>query len=284
MTAKNHPTDPTPREMSLCATLDALAPVVGMLLDCGVSSHELAYLVRWTYVHQAAARLGSPKRRASASRIAAATGLTRADVRTLLAAAAPRSGTSHWMPRASDSVLAGWSTDPDFLDAQGKPRALAYVPSAVGFPELIRRYARDIPPRAMLNEMLESKLVMETSARRYLPVSPTPHVSPSRREAFDGFGAKIGLLGATLLTNLREPDSKPIFDTLLLTGRVSSARRAKIARDLDRRCKTFARAVERYLLDQTRPESEYDESSSELNQVGVVLAVVSSSKTHAPTE
>jgi len=270
--------------MALSATLDALAPVVAMLLDSGVSSHDLAYLARWTYVQQAAARLGSQKRRASASRIAAATGLSRSDVRALLAAPAPRTGSSHWVPRASDSVLAGWFTDPDFLDAQGKPRALAYVPSALGFPELTRRYARDIPPRAMLNEMLDSKVVTETSNRRYLPAFPTPHVSPSKREALDNFGAKIGMLGTTLVTNLRTPTAKPVFECLLLTGRVSAARRAKIARDLDRRCRTFARAVERYLLDQTRPDSDCDAAASDNGPVGIVLAVVSSGETPTPTD
>lgn len=136
----------------------------------------------------------------------------------------------------------------------------------------------------MLNEMLDSKVIVEVPAGRYIPALPTPHVSPSRREALDSFGAKIGMLGTTLVSNLREPESKPLFDTLLLTGRVPSARRAKIARDLDRRCRTFAKAVERYLLDQARPDSSGDHASSADDQVGVILAVVSSRSVRTPTE
>ena len=271
---------PSPRESALSAALIALQPLVSLLLDAGASSQQAAHLVKWAFVREAASRLTSPNRRPSASRIAAATGLSRADVRELLRNSALDSKSAHWAPRAADSVLAGWTTDPDFLNPSGTPRALAYAPSPTGFAELVRRYARDIPPRAMLNELLDTRLAIEVGPDRYLPVLPTPRESLSRRTALSGFGTKLASLGGTLLQNLREDNGPPAFDTLLLANRVPAHKRAKVLRDLTRRSRTFAKGIERYLMDQTSDVDPQTDDDLEQQPVGIVLAVVDSRDCH----
>ena len=247
-----------------------------MLLDVGVSSHELTHLLRWGYVHRAAARLKTPNRRASVSRLAAVTGLTRADVRQLLSESPLNPKSSRWAPRASETVLAGWVTDPDFLDSNGKPRPLPYADGSTGFSELVRRYARDIPPRAMLNELLDTSLVVDADGRGILfaPSLPRPPVSETQRDALAGFGLKMGVLGATILRNLRNPDVKPMFETISLTRRPAGHFHARVIRDLERRCRTFSQGIERYLLDQmyTSPSDSGEHQAD--GHVGVIVAVV----------
>ena len=247
-----------------------------MLLDVGVSSQELTHLLRWAYVRQAAARLKTPNRRASASRVAAMTGLTRADVRQLLTESPSNSRSSRWAPRASETVLAGWATDPDFLDSNGKPRSLHYADGGAGFSELVRRYARDIPPRAMLNELLDSNLVVEVDGggNKFAPSLPRPPVSETQRDALAAFGTKMSILGATILRNMRNPDLKPTFETLLLAHGPAGHTRARVSRDLERRCRTFSQGVERYLLDQisTSPSTLGDDHVE--SHLGVIVAVV----------
>jgi hypothetical protein len=255
-----------------------------MLLDVGASSHELTHLIRWAFVRQAAARLATPNRRASASRLAAVTGLTRADVRQLLTESPLNSKSSRWAPRASETVLAGWATDPDFLDSNGKPRPLAYADGVIGFSELVRRYARDIPPRAMLNELLDSNLVVDADGggNRFMPSLPRPPVSETQRDALAGFGMKMGILGATILRNLRNPGVKPMFETVSLTRRPAGQVRARVLRDLERRCQTFSQGIERYLLDQvsSSPSESGDEQVD--GHVGVIVAVVDASVGRIP--
>jgi hypothetical protein len=245
-----------------------------MLLDAGVSPHELTHVVRWTYVNQSAARLRASGRRTSVSSIAAATGLTRADVRQLLTESPLRPSAPPWAPRASDKVLAGWVSDPDFLEPDGNPRPLAYADGDHGFSELVRRYSQDIPPRAMLNELIDSRRVTEVAPGHYLPLPRRQRPSESESEALDGFGTKLNCLGATLLRNLRDTEGKGLYDSLVLTRHSSSKKIAKIARDLERRCRVFSQAVERYLFDQTaktRDDGGYERSECEL---GVIVAVV----------
>jgi hypothetical protein len=247
-----------------------------MLLDVGVSSHELTHLLRWAYVRQAAARLKTPNRRASASRLAAVTGLTRADVRQLLTELPVNPKSTRWAPRASETILAGWATDPDFLDSNGKPRPLPYSDGGTGFFELARRYARDIPPRAMLNELLDSSLVVDADGggNRFVPSLPRPPVSETQRDALAGFGTKMGFLGATILRNLRNPDVKPMFETLSVTRRPTGQIRARVIRDLERRCRTFSQGIERYLLDQISTSSSDPADEQIDGHVGVIVAVV----------
>jgi hypothetical protein len=204
------------------------------------------------------------------------TGLTRADVRQLLSESPLNSKSSRWAPRASETVLAGWTTDPDFLDSNGKPRSLHYADGGTGFSELVRRYARDIPPRAMLNELLDSNLVVEADGggNKFVPSLPRPPVSETQRDALAAFGTKMGILGATILRNFRNPDRKPTFETLSLARGPAGQSRARVIRDLERRCRTFSQGVERYLLDQISTSTSDLAEEHVDSQVGVIIAVV----------
>ena len=219
-------------------------------------------------------RLGSQGHRMSASRIAAATGLTRAEVRHLLSDSAQSSSGTKILPRAAESILAGWESDPDFLDIAGKPRPLTYSASPLGFPELARRYARDIPPRAMLNELIESKLVTANEAGGYVPTDGAGKISMARKDSLENFGLTLSMIGATLLQNLRESDEPKNFEAVVVTREIHPAKRARVLRDLDRRCRTFALAVNRYLLDHTRIRDESSLHADTADEIGVAVAVV----------
>jgi hypothetical protein len=230
-------------------------------------------LVRWTFVHEAAARLQSPGKKASASRIAAATGLTRSEVSALLNEVIPKQNSTRWVPRAIDSVLAGWTSDGDFLEADGTPRKLSYSDSECGFQELVRRYSRDIPPRALLNELLDGGLVAEISQGVYQPVLPVERASQTQIEALASFGIKLNLLGTSLLNNSRRTDGTRSFEALLLQGPLTVSSSPKIARDLQRRCQTFSQSIERFLMDQSNPAAD-SEATDHSIRLGVLVAVV----------
>jgi hypothetical protein len=51
-------------------------------------------------------------------------------------------------------VVAGWVRDTAFHDPAGQPLELAFDGAANSFAELVRRYSGDMPPRAVLDELL----------------------------------------------------------------------------------------------------------------------------------
>jgi uncharacterized protein DUF6502 len=267
-------TEESSRELALRTMLGVFKPVVSMLLDVGVSCHDLTHLIRWAYVHQAAARQIGKGRKASASRIAAATGLSRADVRELLSESPLRSASSASSDRAGTRVLVGWRSDPDFLDASGAPKTLSYANSEKGFVALAHRYARDIPPRAMLNELLDSQHVVEVNPGEYTPSLRTGVRLQSEKTVLANFGDKMGPLAASLLQDLRATGKKPAFDALVISEKVQPHLRARIARDLERRCRNFSSAIERYLLDQALVQDFDEDVSRDSARLGVLVACI----------
>jgi hypothetical protein len=281
--AADGPDHATPQANALRAALAALQPIVELLLDVGINTNEVTRYVRWASVEEAASRQRRLGKKPSISRIAAATGLSRAEVSQLLACSPPTSGSVDLAPRASDNVIAAWLSDPDYLEPTGKPRPLAYGDGKISFADLVHTYASDIPPRAMLNEMIASKLVTEQSEGTYVPTVSNSRPSLSQRDAIGAFGAKMNALGSTLLRNLHEIDRNRLFETLIQVADVSDTRNPKVANELARRCRTFSQGVERYLLDQARSSSLPDFDRVE-RTLGVIVAVIERSGTHDTNE
>src|SRR5208283_3616450 len=118
------------------------------------------------------------------------------------------------------------------LEPHGNPRPLVYVDGERGFSELVRRYSQDIPPRAMLNELIDSMLVSEVAPGQYLPVPRLQRPPRSDGAAVADFATKLNAFGATLLRNLRDPDGGRLYDSFVLTRHVAPNHAPKISRDL----------------------------------------------------
>ncbi|MEI8299547.1 MAG: DUF6502 family protein [Pseudomonadota bacterium] len=266
---------------ALGAAMLALQPIAALLLEIGVSYHEFARLTRRAYVDEAAAKQQAIGARVSISRIAAATGMSRPEVSQVLSGDPIPIGTSDLTPRPTDRVLAAWTNDPDYLERDGKPKTLSYGDSSPNFSDLVKKHGPDIPPRAMLNELLASKLVSEISLDRFTPSSPSSAPRPPQKEAIRNFGAKINTLGYTLLRNLRSLEKKPLFETMTLTSTLAASVNARVARELERRCRTFSQAIERFLLDQGSAETP-NEKTSDRCELGVMIAVVEKNSSNRP--
>jgi hypothetical protein len=137
-----------PVSAALALVLDELAELLTL---CGVTPGEFVRIAKRSFVIAAAQHAKMRNGRTNASRVAALTGLTRAEVRNLLN---PRSSDGPLTVRSRVlRVVDGWLSDVDFLSAEGKPRVLSLDGQENGFKELVRRYSGDIPARAMLGEL-----------------------------------------------------------------------------------------------------------------------------------
>lgn len=153
------------------------------MIDADLSMQEFEEIAKRAYVsvasHRAARRNGTVNR----SRVAAITGLSRAEVKTLFTSGST-AATKVQKSRAA-RVVEGWTTDPLFSTRAGSARVLQLGDGSQSFSELVRLYAGDIPPRAMLDRLQRLGLVAVTLNRaksggrvQLVKKTPTNALSP----------------------------------------------------------------------------------------------------------
>jgi hypothetical protein len=134
--------------------LKLLRPLVRLLLRNGISYGDFADLSKWVFMDVASKEFGVPGRKQTVSRVSVITGLTRKEVSRLQKIEKPDdSAISHQYNRAA-RVIAGWMRDKHFLNNRGEPAPLHFDQGKNSFSELVREHSGDIPPRAILDELI----------------------------------------------------------------------------------------------------------------------------------
>jgi hypothetical protein len=136
-------------------------PVVRLLIARSVGFPLAATALRSLYVEVAEEEFPVAGKRQTDSRISLLTGVHRKDVKRLR-------GERHRDTRTPAAASLGtrlitrWMTEPEYLDADGKPRPLPRVarePGGPSFESLVRALSTDIRPRAILDEWQHRGLV-----------------------------------------------------------------------------------------------------------------------------
>lgn len=163
--------------LSACRHL--LHPLVRILLRHGVSYGEFSDSVRGAYIDIAQNELVPPDRPQTEARIAILTGLTKREVlriRTLDETDDDGVGLNRIA-----RVLQGWSQDPQYLGPYGLPLEVPFEGPALSFENLVRKYAGDVPARALLEELTRVEAAAEMDDgyirllnRTYLPAPLDP--------------------------------------------------------------------------------------------------------------
>jgi Family of unknown function (DUF6502) len=149
------PRMPVPRARSLTtATGTLLKPLVRILLRNGVAAKSVYELVKHIYVQVAKEDFGIDGKKATISRVAILTGLTRKEVQAILALPARQQGHYEEGYNRAARVITGWLRDADFGDGKGHPAPLPMIGKRTSFTALVKRYSGDIPVRALLDELV----------------------------------------------------------------------------------------------------------------------------------
>lgn len=149
---------------------ELLQELAFVLLARGMTPKGFGELSRSAFVRAAAARSKLRNGRVNHSRVAAQTGLTRAYVKRLLSNdaydASPSAGQT-----AVERVIDGWCNDRHFSRGSDNPKPLPISGSSSAFTSLARKYAGDVPYRAVLNELERIGAVVIDGERAYLRTS-----------------------------------------------------------------------------------------------------------------
>lgn len=143
----------SPGGQSESVAIQLIEAVLPLLLRYRIGYEQLSLAARGVLVNYAAQVARLKNGRANQSQIAAATGLSRAEVRRHLVGHLPDElRKAAWRSKTS-IVLNAWISDKRFCFAQGKPRPLSLKGRGATFETLVRDYGRDIPPKAMEAEL-----------------------------------------------------------------------------------------------------------------------------------
>lgn len=161
---------------NLSALQHQLAEIAALFIDRGITAKGFEALARYAFVRAATQGSTFVNGRVNYSRVAARTGLTRAEVKRVLSA-----GSNSWSQVRSgplQRVVLGWRTDRHYIDQYRRPRRLVVAGHNNSFAKLTKRYARDVPHKAVLEELrrIGAVVIAGTSVK----LSDRPPLNPPR--------------------------------------------------------------------------------------------------------
>jgi hypothetical protein len=141
------------RMILIAAVRRLLRPVVRVMLRNGVGSDEFESVAREVFVDVAEHDFALPNRKQTDSRISVLTGLSRRQVALIRKRAFVGLDREDAQHNRAERVITGWLREDDFLDDHGDPRILP-LEGATSFDSLVKRFAGDVPSRAVADELL----------------------------------------------------------------------------------------------------------------------------------
>ena len=198
---------------------DAMTPAVArvlrslarVLLRHGHPYRAFADLARKAFVDVAAADFGIPGRKPTDSRIAVLTGLTRREIRRLRRAAPVADAEAVARYHRAARVVSGWVRDPAFRDSRGRPASLPFEGRRVSFGALVKRYAGDVPPRAVLDELARVGCAERLADGRVRLVGRAYVPKAGSREKLAILGTDVADLVTTIDRNLAANGGDALF-------------------------------------------------------------------------
>ncbi|BEV72933.1 DUF6502 family protein [Paludibacterium sp. THUN1379] len=208
-------TSASPPAKMLQALRYLLEPLVRLLLNHGMAYPSLAELLKRVYVDVAERDFALPGKPQTDSRISILTGVHRKDVKRLRETDdAPLNLTKHSHVSLQAQLLAKWTGETRFLDAQGRPRPLprqATTHEAPTFEGMVYDISKDVRARVFLDEWQRVGLVqIDQDDRVHLNVEALLQ-SPTLEEKMDFFGRNIHDHLAAVVSNL-EGQQAPYMD------------------------------------------------------------------------
>jgi len=176
----------------------------------GIAFGDFSQLSKQVYIDVIEKELLAANEKATTSRIAIITGMTRKEV------AAIRKMEFHELEYESHfnravKVISHWATDPKFTDKDGEPKVLSVQGKGETFETLVNLYSGDMPYRSMMNELIRTNAVevLDKDKVKLLRVAHIP--SDDKMNKYSLLGEDVSLLISTIRHNILENDQEPRY-------------------------------------------------------------------------
>jgi hypothetical protein len=253
------------------ACREFMKPIVRLLLKNGVGYREFSEICKELFVQVASDDHGLRGRKTNMSRVAVMTGLSRKEVRKIREKIGTGGSEAVLRPSRPESVLSIWHTSSDFLDQKHKPRRIRFDGAGATFCELVSRAGGDIPPRAMLVELLRSGAVIEEGEKlRVVSRSFVPE--PDDPQAIFLAGGAIRDLASTIYHNLScENLEERFFERHVVSDRLPREQRSRFRKLAHDRGQLLLEDLNAWLSDRelSRAVSESERALEGSSRIGV---------------
>lgn len=248
-----------------------LKPLIRVLLRHGVPFSGLAEIAKRAYVEVASKEFAVPGKRQSNSRIAILTGLTRKEIQRLL--------NQHNLNEDQESVnrynraarvVYGWVHNEAYSGKTSNEKSRASKLSPEQFNQLVKEYSGDVPPRAILDELLRVGVVRLQDngeicllARAYIPT----------RSAADKLlllGRDVSGLISTMDNNIHGLSEQPLFQRKVFYDNLTDEAVAQVRSMLAEHGQALLEKFDRYMSEHDR-DANPSVSGSGRRAVGVGL-------------
>ena len=234
------------RESALIhATQRVLRPIVRQLLRHGVTYGAFTQLAKRVYHQVAAEEFSLPDRKQSDSRVALITGLSRRDV-AALRESQERDPIPALDPNVATRLIDRWTTDARYLTDTGAPRQLSLESKRArgpSFTQLVKEVGGDIPPRALLDELirvncveLQATRTVRLLKRSYIPAGDSP-------ERLEMMGEDISEFATVIAHNLESPPHDTFLQQKVVYDNIGEQGLAQLRAELRRLGEAFLRRV-----------------------------------------
>ena len=186
------------------AVVALLRPLVRLVLKRGMAFGQFAELLKHAYVEAAEEDFAVPGRKLTISRVAVLTGLTRKEASRLMQAE-PSVSESQARRRVNRAarVVSAWAVDAGFHDPNGAPVDLPFDASeGPTFARLVALHGADVPPRAVLDELMRVGAVVRQEDGRIHLVERAYIPAGDEAVKLDILGTDVADLIASIEHNL----------------------------------------------------------------------------------
>lgn len=186
------------------AVVALLRPLLRLVLKRGMAFGQFAELLKHAYVEAAEEDFAVPGRKLTISRVAVLTGLTRKEASRLMQAE-PSVSESQARRRVNRAarVVSAWAVDAGFHDPSGVPVDLPFDASeGPTFARLVALHGADVPPRAVLDELMRVGAVVRQEDGRIHLVERAYIPAGDEAVKLDILGTDVADLIASIEHNL----------------------------------------------------------------------------------
>jgi hypothetical protein len=200
-----------PQQALYQAVFKLIRPLVRILLRNGIPYAAFADLAKRAYVDVADKDFGVAGRKQTNSRIATITGLSRKEVQRLKIIEDNENSTLTERYNRAARVVFGWVHDKKYSDSNGGTASLAFDGVGITFSSLVKDYSGDVPPRAILDELLQVGVVQRQEDGQIRLLSRAYIPTKSETAKLRILGTDVYGLISTIDNNIHSLRDKPFF-------------------------------------------------------------------------